>query len=99
MYNSSEVTSEKEPYKKSKMKCNNCNRERPTKTWVGEGSALDYIHGFHTQWCQVCIVETQIKYAEERRDALPELYKELQDAKVEAIKHDLTVKLKSNEEE
>jgi len=55
------------------MKCENCHKREATTKWLGNGSALDLVHGAYWMWCEICVVKEQIKYAEESAARLPEL--------------------------
>jgi hypothetical protein len=54
-------------------KCENCGERPGTRKWLGEGGAVDLVHGFYSMWCEVCVLKEQIKHAEERAAALPEM--------------------------
>lgn len=54
-------------------KCANCKERVGTIKWVGDSGALALSHGFYEMWCEVCALKEQIRYAEERAAALPEL--------------------------
>lgn len=52
------------------MICANCGKRPGTIRW---GAELSLSHGWVQMWCERCAVEAQIKHAEERAAALPEL--------------------------
>lgn len=60
-----------------KILCRNCHKHRASVNWIGEGSTLDYIHGFYQSWCRCCCIKAQIKYAEERVNDLISLKNKL----------------------
>ena len=57
--------------------CQNCGKRPGTEKWVGEGSTLDYIHGFYSKWCKICCLEEQLKFHKEAASRIPEIEKEL----------------------
>ena len=58
--------------------CENCHKRPATEDWTGEGGILAFVHGMYSRWCSVCVLRTQIKFAYERKDTIPQLEKELQ---------------------
>lgn len=55
--------------------CANCGKREGTIQYVGDSGALGLVHGFFELWCEACVLDLQIKHAEERANALPELRK------------------------
>lgn len=53
--------------------CDNCGKREGTIKWVGDGGVMDLVHGAYSMWCEVCTLKEQIKHAEERAAALPEM--------------------------
>lgn len=58
--------------------CQRCHERPGTFRWIGYGGALDYVHGNYEMWCLACVLRLQIKHAEERSAALPELRAQLE---------------------
>lgn len=52
--------------------CANCKTREGSLTWVGEGGAWAYIHGGGALWCEQCVLEAQVEYAEKIAALLPE---------------------------
>ena len=61
------------------MICNNCGKREGTLIWTGDGGTLAYIHGQYEMWCEVCVIETQLKQAKEVVKRIPELEKRLEE--------------------
>lgn len=55
------------------MKCQSCGEHEATLVWIGEGSLLDFVHGFHENWCEICTVKVQLEKAREMAAKIPEL--------------------------
>lgn len=55
--------------------CSNCNQREGTLIW--SASAMDYVHGNYAMWCERCAVAEQLKVAQERAAAIPELEAQL----------------------
>jgi len=70
--------------------CDNCGKPRITTPWLGEGSALDYVHGNYANWCKVCQLQAKVKHAYEVEASISYLTGELRDAEAEAIVEDAT---------
>jgi hypothetical protein len=51
--------------------CANCGEREGTEKWTESSVAL--AHGMYVMWCEPCVLKGQIKHAEERAAALPEL--------------------------
>ena len=45
--------------------------------WLGEGNAMNYVHGNYTYWCKCCQVDYQLEYARKLAKNIPFLEKEL----------------------
>lgn len=53
--------------------CANC-AGRPGKVkWLGGSGFLARTHGHYRFWCEICTLEAQLAYAQERAAAIPEL--------------------------
>lgn len=63
------------------MKCENCHKRKATTRWVGEGSVLDFVHGSYQNWCEQCVLEVQIAYAEKHKNDLEKLKEKLKKLK------------------
>jgi hypothetical protein len=57
--------------------CASCGLHPGTVKWVGNGGAMNLIHGFYEMRCKGCVLRAQIESAEERAAALPGLRSEL----------------------
>lgn len=57
--------------------CATCGKRPGTETWVGEGGALAFNHGFYQMRCKVCCVTDQLDYARKCAADIPELEREL----------------------
>jgi len=53
--------------------CQNCGKRPATGEWVGDGGTLGYVHGMYAWWCDLCMVNAQIEYAEKIAAKLPGL--------------------------
>lgn len=53
--------------------CQNCHSRPATVNWTGEGGTMDFIHGQYQRWCELCALRAQLKHAQERAAAIPEL--------------------------
>jgi hypothetical protein len=53
--------------------CQHCRRRPSTTKWVGNGGALDLVHGFYQLWCDFCATTAQLEYAREAAARVPEL--------------------------
>lgn len=53
--------------------CDNCQKRLGTIKWVGNGGAMDLIHGFYDMWCTRCAARAQLKHALGRAKAIPGL--------------------------
>lgn len=62
-------------------KCDNCHEREGTLKWVGD--AMDLVHGAYSMWCELCVVEAQIDYAQKAAERLPNLL-----ATKERLSHD-----------
>lgn len=60
------------------MICQNCNKRKGTETWVGEGSMLNFTHGYYQMWCKICCLEAQLEHAKKLADTIPKLTEELE---------------------
>ena len=58
-------------------RCERCGIRQGTQDWVGDGGALAAVHGFSSRYCEQCVLECQIDYAEEAAARLPGLKKKL----------------------
>lgn len=61
----------------AKVICLNCNQAPATTTWVGEGGALAYSHGFGQPWCLPCVQRAQLAYAKKISATIPQLEQQL----------------------
>ena len=52
------------------MKCMKCKKREATKTFVS-GGIMGLVHGMYEQWCEICVVETQLKFAREQAELIP----------------------------
>lgn len=57
--------------------CENCGTRPGDCLWVGDGGTLAVAHGLGAWWCNRCIVEAQLKYANERAADIPRLERKL----------------------
>ena len=63
------------------IKCQKCGERPGTENWVGEGGTLAFVHGLVALWCKVCVLEAQLKYAKDRASQIPNIEKQLLEAK------------------
>lgn len=56
--------------------CANCNKRKGTKAWVGHGDVVSFVHSV---WCEICVVDAQLRHAQERAAAIPELEAKLRE--------------------
>jgi len=61
--------------------CEHCHKRKGTVRWVGDTGVMGWIHGMSQWWCKRCVLEAQIKYAEEHKDDLKNLQAELKKLK------------------
>lgn len=64
--------------------CANCQEREAVVNWLGTGGPLAYIHGHYEIWCEVCVLEEQLKFAETQAMKIHKLRKDLIEAKKEA---------------
>ena len=62
-------------------KCEKCGKREATQTWSQD--EMSFIHGMSQQWCEYCVIKTQLAYAREQAKRIPNLEKEL---KIELLK-------------
>ncbi|MDE2104780.1 MAG: hypothetical protein KGL39_46515 [Patescibacteria group bacterium] len=55
--------------------CQHCGKREATQNFTTDGTAFS--HGWMQRWCDICVLEVQVKHARERARALPELAREL----------------------
>jgi hypothetical protein len=67
--------------KPSDGSCRNCGERPGTEKYSASGGALDFIHGSYQMWCRVCVLEAQLSHARERAAAIPDLERQLQEAR------------------
>jgi hypothetical protein len=60
-------------YPSASTMCANCGTRPGTEVWVGGGGVLAMSHGMYEMWCNICITEAQIAYAENIAATLPDL--------------------------
>lgn len=60
--------------------CRNCRQRPGVKTWLGTGSAMDYIHGGGAWWCERCCLIAQLAYARDAAARIPDLERQLAEA-------------------
>jgi hypothetical protein len=65
----------------STMMCQKCGEHPGTECWVGEGGILTWAHGISQQWCRVCVVTAQLDYARKAAENIPDLERQLDEAK------------------
>jgi hypothetical protein len=56
--------------------CSKCGQRPGTVKWLGELGMLAATHGMHQWWCEVCVNEAHIAYAEKQAARLPGLYRD-----------------------
>jgi len=76
------------------MTCDNCDKDRPTRMWLGSEGVMLMVHGGGAQWCEVCILTARLEHARERADAIPDLERDLMEAKAAAIADDVLARVK-----
>ena len=79
-------------YRVEIMLCEKCKKREATETYVD--SILSYVHGMSHQWCNYCVITTQLAYAREQSKRIPILEKEL---KLELLKMELEEKARGKE--
>jgi len=63
--------------KKKLTLCQNCGKHKGTENWVGQGGAMDFVHGNYEQWCKCCCLRAQITTCYEAQNRIPSLEKQL----------------------
>lgn len=59
--------------------CRHCKKRPATMDWVGHGGyAAIGRAGWMTRWCDICALEAQITFAEERAAEIPKMREELE---------------------
>lgn len=53
--------------------CENCGERLATCKWAGEGGILTTIHNMASNWCELCALKAQLKYAKMQISRIPEL--------------------------
>lgn len=56
---------------------NDCDHLAEPIPWVGNGGAMDLVHGGYTWWCKCCMIDAQLEHAKARAAEIPELEQEL----------------------
>jgi hypothetical protein len=74
------------------MLCQKCKKREATETYVDD--MMSYIHGLSYQWCNYCVISTQLAYARAQAERIPILEKEL---KLELLKMELEEKASGKE--
>lgn len=57
------------------MKCQNCGKREATQTFAQD--EMSFIHGMTSQWCDYCVVKTQLDNAREQAKRIPILEQKL----------------------
>ncbi len=65
--------------------------------WLGGEGVVAMMHSGGAQWCAVCIVTAQLEHARQRAKAIPDLERQLRDAKAGAIADDVIAGVESQE--
>lgn len=68
-----------EKEKNDKVLCANCKKRVATQNWVGEGGVFSFVHGLYQEWCEICCITEQLKYAKQQAEKIPELEKKLEE--------------------
>jgi hypothetical protein len=55
--------------------CQKCKKRQATLYWTD--NTLSFIHGFSEEWCNICAVTEQLRYANELAAKIPMLESEL----------------------
>ena len=71
------------------MLCQKCKKREATETYVDD--MMSFIHGWTYQWCNYCVLTTQLAHAREQALRIPILENEL---KLELLKMELEEKAK-----
>jgi len=53
--------------------CQNCQQRPATTFWTGTEGTLAFVHGMYQQWCMVCCLKEQLRYAREQAARIPEI--------------------------
>jgi hypothetical protein len=69
------------------MLCQKCNKREATETYIDD--MMSFIHGISYQWCNYCVLITQLAYVREQVLRIPILEQEL---KLELLKIELEKK-------
>ena len=43
--------------------CDRCHERLATMWWVADGGALALVHGMAVSWCEICVLEEQLRHA------------------------------------
>ena len=57
------------------MKCEKCGKREATQTFAQD--EMSFIHGMSSQWCEYCVVKTQLENAREQAKRIPMLENKL----------------------
>ena len=57
------------------MICEKCGKREATQTFSQD--EMSFIHGMYQQWCEYCVVKTQLEFAKEQQDRIPGLLNKL----------------------
>ena len=60
---------------KEGMICQRCKKRKATENWTNEGGLLAFIHGMYQQWCRICCLEEQLRFARKQAAGIPNLEK------------------------
>lgn len=66
--------------------CKNCGKREATEIWVGDGGVMGYIHGASANWCKICCIEEQLRYAKKIAESIPELERKLRELNGESTR-------------
>ena len=69
------------------MICQKCGKREATETFIDD--MMSFIHGISYQWCNYCVLTTQLAYAREQVKRIPILEAEL---KLELLEMELKEK-------
>lgn len=65
---------------KEAITCQKCGEREATQIWCDSG-VFGWAHGMGQNWCEICVLETQLEHAKERAAAIPEMEKKLEELK------------------
>ena len=61
--------------------CEKCKKHTASHIWVGDGGAMAFVHGQYEEWCECCIIKTQLASFRLHAKQIPILEKKLLIAK------------------